>query len=93
LAEWEEVLADQLMIMKNVARYKCLHVAEARKLSQDAKAIHRSLQVGDLAWVRSSGLDGKLEAAWLEPYEVLQKIGPVDYRLNLGKNRKSVARY
>jgi len=36
-ADWGEVLADQLMIMRDVARDKGLHIAEARKSSHVVK--------------------------------------------------------
>lgn len=90
VAEWGEVLAGQLEIMRDVAREKGLKVVEERKEDHDRKAVLRELNEGDCAWVRSPGIDGKLDAAWLGPYPVLGKTSAVNYKLDLGRGRHKV---
>ena len=47
----------------------------------DKKAKPRTLEVGSMALMRVPGLTGKLDESWEGPYEVVDKISPVNYQL------------
>ena len=51
------------------------------KSTYDKKAKPRMLEVGLMALMRVPGLTGKLDDSWEGPYEIVDKISPVNYQL------------
>ena len=50
----------------------------------------RQFKQDDLVWLRSPGMDAKLEVSWLGPYMVTRCISDVTYELDLGRRKKQV---
>ena len=87
---WGELLASQLEALRDVARERGLVATEKRKQLYGKGTSSRCFEIGDSVWDRTPGMDGKLEAAWSGPYQVVKRIGDMDYRLDLGWGRKKV---
>ena len=50
----------------------------------------RSFEPGSKVWVRVPGLDHKLAEAWHGPYEVVEKVSLVNYKVDLGRKKPRV---
>ena len=84
---WGELLVSQLEALRDVAKERRLVVTKKRKQLYDKGTSSRSFEIGDSVCVRTPCMDGKLEAAWSQ---VVERIGDVDYRLDLDQGRKKV---
>ena len=58
-----------------------------QKAYYDKKARSRSFAPGDRVLLLLPSSTRKLEAAWQGPYTVIEKVGPVDYKLSMPKRR------
>ena len=58
-----------------------------QKSYYDKKARSRSFSPGDRVLLLLPSSTRKLEAAWQGPYTVIEKVGPVDYKLSMPKRR------
>ena len=58
-----------------------------QKAYYDKKARTRSFAPGDRVHFLLPSSTRKLEAAWQGPYTVIEKVGPVDYKLSMPKRR------
>ncbi|XP_042467352.1 uncharacterized protein LOC122050524 [Zingiber officinale] len=67
-------------------------VDEHMKQSYNRRVILRSFQVGDLVWKRIKPVDdiNKLEAPWVEPYKVVQKLCSRAYYLEDENGRTNI---
>ena len=90
VSEWSECLAEKLEVLRDVMRERVLKAVEDRKTYYDKKSMTRVLDEGDLVWCRVPGMDHKLKEVWHGPYQVLERINAVDYRVLLGRGRKEV---
>ena len=88
--EWLIALKQQMAEMSKV-------VSEWEKLAKckmkqvfDRTAKSKSFEVGDLVLVRKPGLKKKLGDSWDGPYEILEKISPLNYKIKPpGGSRRS----
>ena len=88
--EWLIALKQQMAEMSKV-------VSEREKLAKckmkqvfDRTAKSKSFEVGDLVLVRKPGLRKKLGDSWDGPYEILEKISPLNYKIKPpGGSRRS----
>ena len=74
ISQWGETLAQQLETLRDVAGNRAVCEVLKRNEYADKTRIQREFKVGDFVWLRSPGLDGKLEASWLGPYQVIEKL-------------------
>ena len=58
------------------------------KRHYDRKAGKRTLKVGDKALVLLPTDNNKLLMAWKGPYDVVEKLSPLDYKIRVGKKDK-----
>ena len=61
------------------------------KRHYDKKAGKRQLKVGDKALVLLPTDKNKLLMGWKGPYEVVEKLGPLDYRIRIGGKEKKLS--
>lgn len=56
----------------------------------DRKARTRQYEVGDKVLVLLPSNTSKLLAQWKGPFEITEKVGNVDYRVKVKKNKETV---
>ena len=88
--EWAEWLVERLESWHDVMRERGEEASKKRKEHFDKKTVDRVLEVGDLVLCRVPGMAHKLEEAWHGPYKVVERLNRVDFRVDLGKQRKKV---
>jgi len=81
LHEWVEQLKDKMEAMSLLVSSRERAAKEKMKSIYDKKAKSRSLEVGSMVLMRVPGLTGKLDDSWEGPYEIVDKISPVNYQL------------
>ncbi|KAL8606779.1 hypothetical protein ACOMHN_049608 [Nucella lapillus] len=83
-AEYVVDLRNKIAETCAVARENLGEAATKHKRHFDLRARPRSLRVGSRALVLRPTSHSKLELAWQGPYEVVGKVGEVDYKLRIG---------
>ena len=81
LHDWVEQLKDRMEVMSQLASSREKAAKVKMKSNYDKKAKPRTLEVGSMALMRVPGLTGKLDDSWEGPYEIVDKISPVNYQL------------
>ncbi len=87
--EWVELLRDHLETMHEVLRERTI-ASKERKKHYNKKAVEREFKRGDSVLNRTPGINGKLEEAWQGPYEVVERVNRVNYKIALGRGRTKV---
>ena len=88
--EWASWLKDRLKCWHEVMHERGDQAGKARKKYFDKKTIARELSVGDLVLCRIPGMIPKLKESWNGPFEIIQKLNRVDYRIELSKGKSKV---
>nr|KAG5692640.1 hypothetical protein BaRGS_003530 [Batillaria attramentaria] len=77
-------LRDRLEAMSQLAQKNLGRSAERYAAAFDRKAKPRYFAVGSRVLLLLPGKKNKLEMAWQGPYEVIERVGEVDYRIRVG---------
>ena len=88
--EWAQWLTDRLECWHDVARERGECASSERKKEFDKKALERVLEEGDWVLCRVPGMVPKLKESWHGPYQVLEKLNRVNYKVEVGKGRQKV---
>ena len=88
--EWAEWLKDKLEVTHDVMRERAKKASLDRKIGFDQKTVNRELEKGDRVLCRIPGMAHKLAESWHGPYEVVDKLNRVDYKVEVGKKRYKV---
>jgi len=73
-----------------IARKNLEVAADEYKSFFDKKTVKRSFKANDKVLLLLPSKHNKLEMQWLGPYEVLEKLGPVDYKIKLENHKVKV---
>ena len=85
--EWSEWLVARLEIWHDLLRDRGAEASKVRKKAHDRRAVDRTLVKGDRVWCRIPGMTKKLRESWHGPYEVVEAVNRVDYKVKLGRGR------
>ena len=85
--EWSSWLQDKMEVWHEVHRERMKAAGEKRKVAYDRSTVDRKLEKGDKVLCRIPGIIEKLKEAWHGPYLVLEKVGPVNYKVKVGRGR------
>ncbi|KAK7485620.1 hypothetical protein BaRGS_00023069, partial [Batillaria attramentaria] len=77
-------LRDRLEAMSQLAQKNLGRSAERYAAAFDRKAKPRHFAVGSRVLLLLPGKKNKLEMAWQGPYEVIERVGEVDYSIRVG---------
>ena len=88
--EWSGWLVDRLEIWHKLLAERSQEASKRRKISFDQGAVERELAVGDKVLCRIPGMIDKLEEAWHGPYEVLEKVSRVNYKVKVGRGKAKI---
>ncbi len=72
-----------------IAQAELLKARERQKMYYDRKARPKSLKVGTRVLLLLPVKNNKLLLQWKGPYEVIEKMSPVNYRIQIGKKVKN----
>ncbi len=81
VCEWVRGMAEKLELMRDCAELKMAKGKEGRMKYLNRGCKTREFVVGDLVLCRVPGMQCKLSDSWGGPYEVLERIGEVNYRI------------
>ena len=88
--EWLVTLKQQMAEMANVVSKREKLAKAKMKQVFDRSARDKTFEVGDLVLVRKPGLRGKFGDSWDGPYEVLERISALNYKIkNPGVTKRS----
>ena len=80
---------DNLEVLRNVAYSRATKTSRKRKEAYDKGKVDKQWEVGSLVLSRIQGLGSKLKDSWEGPWEVVEKLSSVNYRIkSLLKVRK-----
>lgn len=79
---------ERLQTMTEIANEKERKAKGKQKLHFDKKAKMRTMQSGDKALVLLPTATSKLLAQWKGPYKVIEKVGDVNYIIEINRKRK-----
>ena len=83
LAMWEKLAHMTELVQENMTRAQ-----QQQKCWYDRTAIEREFQIGDEVFVLLPTNTSKLLARWQGPYQVLRRMGKVDYLVDMHDRRK-----
>ena len=81
---------ERIKQCSELARVSEQKAKQRQKVYYDVKSRNRSLDVGQKVHVLLPSSSSKLLAQWKGPYEVVEKVGPVDYRIRIRKGKEKV---
>ncbi|XP_042299936.1 uncharacterized protein LOC121917889, partial [Sceloporus undulatus] len=79
-------MRQHLKEIGQMARENLQKAQEEQKRYFDSKVKERSLQVGQQVLVLLPAQKAKLFAKWQGPFEVVRRVGPVDYEVKMGQD-------
>ena len=82
-------LRERLESVYDIAKENLTKAAKKQKIQYDRKARRRDLKVGDKALVLLPKKANKLLLQWKGPYTVIEKVGILDYKLQVGNKHKT----
>ena len=82
-------LRDRLESTLEITQDNLSKMSRKYKRHYDQKAGKRQLKVGGKALVLHPTDKNKLLMGWKGPYEVVEKLSPLDYRIKIGGKEKS----
>ena len=87
---WLTALKQQMALMSKVVGEREKLAKAKMKSMFDKSAKEKTFAVGDLVLVRKPGLKKKLGDSWDGPYEITEKISPLNYKIQTpGGSRRS----
>ncbi len=89
VCEWVKEMAEKLELMRDCAELRMAKNKEGRMKFLNRGCKTREFVVGDLVLYRIPGMKCKLSDSWEGPYEVLQRVGEVNYKIS----RKGVPKH
>ncbi len=89
VSKWVMSLQERLKLLHEVAVASASIATAARMKSFNKSKSLRELNVGDKVLLRIPGLHAALEASWEGPYEVVEKVSRVNYRVCNEGGKKS----
>jgi hypothetical protein len=85
-------LKERLALMFNCVKQNTETTIDKTKIAYDRKVRCSSYVIGDKVWLLNSekkkGSSPKLAKAWKGPYVVIDKIGPVNYKIKMPNAKK-----
>ena len=81
-------MRDKMMQMMELVQWNLSTAQEKQKNWYDQVARHREFNVGDQVLVLLPTSSNKLLAQWQGPYEVVKRVGKVNYLVNMHDQRK-----
>ncbi len=81
LGEWVDSLRERLEMLWDSATDIGLKEREKREEAYNRGKIVRTFEVGNRILCRIPGMIAKLQDSWEGPYEVLERLGPVNYKV------------
>jgi hypothetical protein len=85
-------LKERLELMFNYVKQNTEVKIEKAKIAYDRKVRCSSYQIGDKVWLlnceKKKGTSPKLAKAWKGPYVIIDKIGPVNYKIKMPNGTK-----
>ena len=81
---------EALVKMSDIAHMLESISKKKQKVYYDRNACKRTLQPGQKVSILLPTVSNKLFAEWKGPFEVVEKVSPVDYSIQLGKRSKKV---
>ena len=81
-------MRERLASMTDLVKENMQEAQRKQKHWYDDKAQAREFKPGDEVLLLLPSSTNSLEAKWLGPYKVVQKMGPVDYEIEMGDKRK-----
>ncbi len=81
LGEWVDILRERLEMLWDSATDIGLKEREKREEAYNRGKIVRTFEVGNIILCRIPGMIAKLQDSWEGPYEVLERLGPVNYKV------------
>ena len=88
--EWAQWLVERLECWHDVARERGECASSQRKKEFDKRSMDRVLEEGDMVLCRIPGAAAKLEESWHGPYEIMEKLNRVNFRVGVGRGRTKV---
>ena len=81
-------IRKKMEVMMEVARENVEKVQQEQKTWYDRNSRTRTLSEGSMVLVLLPTSSSKLEAQWQGPYKVLQRVGKVNYLIDMADRRK-----
>ena len=81
VCSWVEQVAERVELARETVRQRMTVAVGSRKAVYDRKASVREFSSGSLVLSRLPGLDHKLDEAWSGPWEVVERLNKVNYRI------------
>ncbi len=82
MCEWVRGMAEKLELIRDCAELRMAKNKEGRMKFLNRGCKTREFVVGDLMLYRIPGMKCKLSDSWEGPYEVLQRVGEVNYKIS-----------
>ena len=87
--EWLVALKQQMAEMSKVVSEREKLAKAKMKQNYDRTAKSKSFEVGELVLVRKPGLKQKLGDSWDGPYEIVEKVSPLNYKIKVSGSKRS----
>ena len=87
---WLTALKKQMALMSAVVTEREKLAKAKMKEAFDRHAREKSFSVGDSVLIRKPGLQGKLGDSWDGPYQILERISPLNYKIETPGRRSKV---
>ena len=92
--EYVKEVKERLTLMFELVQLDKQVKLDKSKIAYDRKVRGCDYEVGDKAWLINSekkkGVSPKLMKAWKGPYEIIEKLGPVNYKIKFVNGKKKV---
>lgn len=89
LTAYATQLASTLSTLRDIGASNAMVAQEKRKELYDRNSSQRHLEQGSLVMYRTPGLHASLSESWIGPFEVLECLGAVNYRIKKLEGGKS----
>ena len=90
VADYVLRMRQRLQEMTDLVQKNASRAQSRQKAHYDGHATERSLTAGDKVLVLQPGPKRSLKIQWTGPYPVLQRVGAVDYEVEMGRNCRKV---
>ncbi len=87
VSQYMDDLCERLDLIRADMKAKLSEAKSIQRDKEDSKSL-RSFNVGDQVLFRTPGLTAKLDSSWEGPYQVIKKIGILNYQIKMTKDGK-----